>query len=138
MPQYELNLRDYWQILRKRRWVFIVSFVAILISTVLYTKSQKPLYRAMATVRVVQRKTLGCGSNSPLDSFTREKHAPAARVGLEAVVQQPLLQRLSADLHAILGEDPQGLIQDALDQVVAEYIQCGAHDISSSRLRRAT
>src|SRR3989338_715490 len=59
MPQYELNLRDYWQIIQKRSLVLLVVFFAVLIFTVIYTHTQKPLYRATASVQWIERKALG-------------------------------------------------------------------------------
>ncbi|OGX15734.1 MAG: hypothetical protein A2166_03140 [Omnitrophica WOR_2 bacterium RBG_13_41_10] len=50
MPQYELNLRDYWQIIQKRRWVMLFVFFLVVIPAVIYTNIQKPVYRAMASV----------------------------------------------------------------------------------------
>jgi len=50
MPQYELNLRDYWQIIQKRRGVMLFVFFLVVISSVIYTNIQKPVYRAMASV----------------------------------------------------------------------------------------
>lgn len=57
MPQYELNLRDYWQIIRKRQMVVWVIFFAVLIPVVIHTNLQKPIYQATAQVEWVERRT---------------------------------------------------------------------------------
>lgn len=59
MPQYELNIRDYWQIVQRRRYVCLSVFFLIFILTVIYTHMQKPVYRASASVQFIERKTLG-------------------------------------------------------------------------------
>lgn len=59
MPQYELNIRDYWLIIQKRRFIFISITLAVLIITVIYTHMQKPIYRASASVQLIERRTLG-------------------------------------------------------------------------------
>jgi Mrp family chromosome partitioning ATPase/uncharacterized protein involved in exopolysaccharide biosynthesis len=59
MPQYELNLRDYWQIIRKRYLALGVIFFAVLIPSILYTNIQKPVYQAMASVQWIERRTMG-------------------------------------------------------------------------------
>jgi polysaccharide biosynthesis transport protein len=59
MQQYELNLRDYWFVIQKRRWVIIVVFLAIFITTAIYTATQKAVYRATAVVLWQERKSLG-------------------------------------------------------------------------------
>jgi capsular exopolysaccharide synthesis family protein len=58
MSQYELNLRDYWQIVQKRRGIVLLIFFAVVISTVIYTNLQKPIYRAVATVQWQESKPL--------------------------------------------------------------------------------
>ncbi|MBN3038775.1 MAG: polysaccharide biosynthesis tyrosine autokinase [Candidatus Omnitrophica bacterium] len=58
MPQYELGFRDYWRIISKRRYVIIFTFLAVFIATVIYLNLQTPVYKAFATVRVEQRKTV--------------------------------------------------------------------------------
>jgi tyrosine-protein kinase Etk/Wzc len=59
MAQFELNLRDYWQIIRKRQMVLLIIFFAVLMSAVVYTGLQQPVYRAIASVQWIERKTLG-------------------------------------------------------------------------------
>lgn len=51
MPQYELNLRDYWQIVQKRQGILLLIFFSVLTSTIVYTNLQKPVYRAVASVQ---------------------------------------------------------------------------------------
>lgn len=59
MAQYELNLRDYWQIIQKRRLLLVVIFFIVLIFSIIYTNTQRPIYRASASVQWGERKTLG-------------------------------------------------------------------------------
>jgi tyrosine-protein kinase Etk/Wzc len=56
MPQYELNLRDYWQILQKRKAVLLFIFFSVVTSSVIYTNLQKPVYRAVAAVQWQESK----------------------------------------------------------------------------------
>ncbi len=50
--RYELTLSDYWRIIIKRRMIIFVSFVFVLILSILYTNSKTPLYEANSAVRV--------------------------------------------------------------------------------------
>lgn len=53
MPQgYELNLRDYWNIFLKRKWIIIFFFSIIAIVTVIYTNLQPFVYKAVAIVKI--------------------------------------------------------------------------------------
>lgn len=52
MAQYELNVQDYVRILKKRRWIIILTFFSILGSVIVFTNLQIPIYQASATVKV--------------------------------------------------------------------------------------
>ncbi|MFH1772359.1 MAG: GNVR domain-containing protein [Candidatus Omnitrophota bacterium] len=59
MAQYELTLRDYIRVIRKRKFLIAFSFVLFAISAAVYISFQTPSYTANATVRVTERKTVG-------------------------------------------------------------------------------
>ncbi|MDD5546637.1 MAG: polysaccharide biosynthesis tyrosine autokinase [Candidatus Omnitrophica bacterium] len=59
MPQYELNLRDYWVILRKRKTIVFLTFGIVLALTAAYTLLEEPAYKASATVSIAEKKTFG-------------------------------------------------------------------------------
>jgi len=53
MPQiYELNLRDYWNIAIRRKWIIVGSFSLVFFSIFIYTNLQKPLYKASVILRI--------------------------------------------------------------------------------------
>lgn len=58
MPKYELNVRDYLRILRRRRVTIAVVFMAISISSVAYVSSQPVVYQAATTIKIEERKTI--------------------------------------------------------------------------------
>ncbi|MFQ5828903.1 MAG: Wzz/FepE/Etk N-terminal domain-containing protein, partial [Candidatus Methylomirabilia bacterium] len=53
MTQYDLNLRDYWRIIRRRKAivVFVPLLFAVLAFALALFQAPNPLYRATATVR---------------------------------------------------------------------------------------
>ena len=58
MAQYELSLRDYWRIIRKRRIVIITIIIAILVITFIYSSFQPQVYQATATVHYKEQRLL--------------------------------------------------------------------------------
>jgi polysaccharide biosynthesis transport protein len=58
MAQYELSLRDYWRIIRKRRWIVILIFAAIFISTFVYNATQPLVYQSYSSVRYTEQRLL--------------------------------------------------------------------------------
>ncbi|MDD5347348.1 MAG: polysaccharide biosynthesis tyrosine autokinase [Candidatus Omnitrophica bacterium] len=58
MPQYELNLRDYLRIFRKRKVVIVVTFVLVSLSSIIFLTTGEKVYRSSALVKIEQRKTI--------------------------------------------------------------------------------
>jgi exopolysaccharide transport family protein len=48
----EINLRDYWKVIQKRRWTIIAFFLIVLIATAVGTFTMKPLYRGTTTIQI--------------------------------------------------------------------------------------
>ena len=48
----EVNLRDYWKIIQKRRWMIIAFFFIIVMTTAMATFTMKPIYRGTATIQI--------------------------------------------------------------------------------------
>ena len=48
MAQYEMNLRDYWLIIRRRRWTIIGSMVLAMLFSFWLAKQKVPQYQAVA------------------------------------------------------------------------------------------
>ena len=59
MAQYELNLQDYWRIIRKRRWVVILIFFTVFATTWVYTTLQPEVYQVRTTAKYEEEKTMG-------------------------------------------------------------------------------
>ena len=60
MPQYDLNLRDYWRILRKRLWSVALVTAAFGLLALLFAEVQRPdpLYQATAVVKFERTTTI--------------------------------------------------------------------------------
>ncbi len=58
MAQYELSLRDYIRIIKKRRFVIIFSFIIFAAASFFYTSSRPSIYEASTTVKIEERKTI--------------------------------------------------------------------------------
>ena len=58
MPRYELNMRDYLRILRKRRSVIVTTFIACILGSALYLANQPTIYQSSTTIKIEERKTV--------------------------------------------------------------------------------
>jgi succinoglycan biosynthesis transport protein ExoP len=48
----EINLRDYWKVIRKRQWMIIAFFLIVVITTAIGTFTMKPIFRATTTIQI--------------------------------------------------------------------------------------
>ena len=48
----EVDLRDYWKVIRKRRWTVIAFFLIVVITTAVMTFTMRPIYRGTATIQI--------------------------------------------------------------------------------------
>ena len=58
MAQYEMNLRDYWLIVRRRRFIIIVSTLLVAMLAFWFSRQRVPLYESTASVRYEQSTSL--------------------------------------------------------------------------------
>jgi succinoglycan biosynthesis transport protein ExoP len=58
LPQYELNLRDYLRIFRKRRLTIVITFILVSLLSAFYLSKHEEVYKASATIKIEERKTI--------------------------------------------------------------------------------
>jgi succinoglycan biosynthesis transport protein ExoP len=58
VAQYEMNLRDYWLIVRRRRLIIVASTVLVALFSFWFAKQKVPVYQATAAVKFEQSTAL--------------------------------------------------------------------------------
>src|SRR5438309_11972558 len=103
MAQYELNLRDYWLILRKRKWIIICTVLLVASFTFIITElfSGKPLYEASARVKYDRSTTLS-GLMTEVFSFSKEGNNLTTQA--EVIRSVPVMLRAAKKLGVIAKE----------------------------------
>ncbi len=48
----EVNLRDYWKVIRKRQWTIIAFFLIVVVTTAVGTFTIRPIYRGTTTIQI--------------------------------------------------------------------------------------
>ena len=79
---------------------------------------------------VIEREGRGRLLQGPFDHVRREQDALAGCIEPEPCVEQPLAQRLAADLEPDLCEDALGLGDDLPEKVAVEHVDGRAHRAS--------
>src|SRR5262249_59287399 len=54
VAQYEMNVRDYWLIVRRRRTIIIASTVLVALLSLGFARQKVPVYQATAAVKFEQ------------------------------------------------------------------------------------
>src|SRR5262249_61703704 len=58
MAQYEMNLRDYWLIIRRRRLTIIAATVLVAILSLWFSGQKIPIFESTSSVRYEQSTSL--------------------------------------------------------------------------------
>jgi len=58
MAQYEMNLRDYWLIVRRRRLIIVASTILVALFSFWFAKQKVPVYQATSAVKFEQSTAL--------------------------------------------------------------------------------
>ena len=77
MTQYDVNLRDYWRIIRKRKWVIVVIAPAVVAFSYGFAviKKPAPLYKAASAIKVDNRSKLAGGLWMPPEDISTHAYS---------------------------------------------------------------
>jgi capsular exopolysaccharide synthesis family protein len=48
----EVHLRDYWKVLKKRRWLVLAFFLIVVVTTAIGTLAMRPIFRGTTTIQI--------------------------------------------------------------------------------------
>lgn len=93
----EIDLREYWRMLVKRRWWISSAAVAGMVFALLYTLLETPIYRATASVQIQDTtvQVVDVGQTAPVRSYGERGYYETQ---LELIKSRSLAQRVAADL----------------------------------------
>jgi uncharacterized protein involved in exopolysaccharide biosynthesis len=108
---YELNLRDYWNIVRKRKWIILFFFFTTLAFAVVYTNIQPLLYKTSATIKIEPIVDMA-------RVYTRSWPWPKPELSdyAKQVISFPILKKTLEELGMI----DQGLSQQHVNQLIRD------------------
>ena len=95
--EIEMNIRDYLFIFHKRRWVILGVFLFISVLTLIHISRQTPVYRAAASVRILERKTV---ANLLTDWFTLVPGDPITSQA-RVIESYPVIERVAKELGLV-------------------------------------
>lgn len=110
--QYDLNIRDYWRVIRKRRFLILFAFIAVVVFTAVYNNLQTPIYRATATVRIQVQATVISALTERFFGPTRDVLSAEEKV----ITSGPIIMETAKRLKLI----KENSSQQEIDNVVGE------------------
>lgn len=123
MPTTGLSLSDYWLIIRKRGWILAITFVAILVSTIIHTNSIQPVYSASSSVRIVERTSV----SSLLMEMVVAPGADLMASQAKVITSYPVMERVVLELGLVpkdaSGEQIAGAVAAVQDSVTTSQVE---------------
>ncbi|MFY9401837.1 MAG: polysaccharide biosynthesis tyrosine autokinase [Candidatus Omnitrophota bacterium] len=115
---YDLNLRDFWGILLKRKAEIFVSLIAIFAVVVIYTNIQTPVYQAQSLIRIDSStqlsKIIFPGSGAYGFSWRDLEYERSAYS--KQIISIPIVEKAATELGLL---NPK-LTQKEKDQIIGE------------------
>jgi capsular exopolysaccharide synthesis family protein len=90
-----MAIREYTEILWRRKWIIIVTFVVVMTATILITLLTEPMYRSSAMMRVLSVS----GSSSDWIAYDTRQVERLMNTYAEFATSRPVLQELSQRLE---------------------------------------
>ena len=99
MAQYELNVIDYWLILKKRKYLILLSTILVVVFTVLFSEFLRPdpLYEASARVKFERSTTI---AQQLLESLSYSNMNDLG-TQIEFIRSFPVMERVAVDLGRV-------------------------------------
>lgn len=115
MPEYELNLRDYIRIFRKRKTVILSVFLVVFLINIIYGNTRTPIFQASTTVKIVIEF-----SNADINMPGLSKQPAADLLNSQATIitSRQLIEKVARELNLI----PQDSDQNSINAIVGSLV----------------
>jgi capsular exopolysaccharide synthesis family protein len=113
MAKYELNIRDYLRILRKRRVIIITTFLVVVIGTAIYLSGQPVVYQTSTTIKIEERKTVA----GLLTEWILYSPADVMESTTKLIKGYEVMRQTAIRLGMITDSSPQDKVNDAVGQL---------------------
>jgi len=89
-----IELRDYLQILQRRRWVIVVTFLTVFFSVLFHTLRTRPVYEAFTTVQIKQSSS----QNNILGNLARRGEGIALETEMALIKSRIISEEVAKEL----------------------------------------
>ena len=117
MAQIDVNLRDIYRVVRKRKWIILFAPILMGISTYLLTEIPPPVYTSEALTKVTRSSTLAALMAEMVTYSAYDNMATQVMI----IRSRPVLENVARKLNMVKpGEDTQNAFLDLRGRVNAE------------------
>lgn len=120
--KYELNLYDYWRILRRRKFIIFISIVSALLFSLIYTNLQTPLYQAVAVVKIEPSLVIPGVATETLGWDMYQAINTEVKIINSSIIAERAAKKLGIITEFTSKEDTEGIIASIQSKVKAERI----------------
>jgi len=121
-PQYDLNIRDYWRVIKKRRLVILLTFISVVIATAVYNNLQTPVYEAVTTVRIQSQSTVISALTDKFFGKSRDVLSSEERVISSTPVIEEAAKRLKMISDSSSPQEKDNVITDISEGLSTEQV----------------
>jgi len=111
--QYDLNIRDYWRVIKKRRVIILLAFISIVIATAVYNNLQTPVYQAAVMVRIQYQSTVISALTDKFLGQVRDVLATEEKI----IISGPIIKEAAKRLKLINDSMPQQEIDNVINEI---------------------
>ncbi len=109
----ELNFRDYWRILRKQKFLIMISVIVVVSATLYYGSKEKPVYQTNASIKIEERRTVA-------EALTASAISTGSADPMETVAKVIESRPVSEKTAKYLGLIHDGMSQEEKDAIIGE------------------
>src|SRR3954467_9670002 len=117
MAQVDVNLRDVFRVLRKRKWIIIFAPILMGLTTYFLTQIPPAIYNSQALIKLARSSTVSGLMAERLTYSAYDNMATQIMVISSAPVLEDIARRLNMVKQ---GEDPQDAVDELRGRVSAE------------------
>jgi polysaccharide biosynthesis transport protein len=111
MAQYEMNLRDYWLIVRRRRMIIIASTILVALLSLGLARQKVPNYQATAAVKFEQSNQM----SGLLVEVLSYSSADSIETQVSLIKSYPILEDVARRLGSLPEKPPGGAARESKD-----------------------
>jgi len=131
VTKYELNLFDYWRIIKRRRWIVLFSVITTIFFTWIFTSLQVHIYQSQVVVKFeptlfvpgIATDTLGWDSYQAINTEVKIINSPV------------IIERVAKKLNLIDSNTPEKIVHEVIGSLQGKI---KAERITDSNLIRIT